>query len=83
MKLVKTALTSFRRIPRQAAYLVLFVASIVALVAPACSSNDVGTKAAQLQACALNSDCTAPLICAIGRCRQQCMSSRDCAAGTQ
>jgi hypothetical protein len=81
VKLVKTALTSFRRVPRQAAYLVLFVASIVALVAPACSSNDVGTKAAQLQACALNSDCTAPLICAIGRCRQQCMSSRDCSGG--
>jgi hypothetical protein len=83
VKLVKHALTSFGRVPRQAAYLVLFVASIVALVAPACSSNDVGTNAAQLQMCSLNSECDQKkgLICAIGRCRPRCMSSVDCSGG--
>jgi len=31
--------------------------------------------------CALNSDCAAPLICGLERCRRQCIDSRDCGAG--
>ena len=28
--------------------------------------------------CSINSDCNAPLICALGRCHTQCQESRDC-----
>ena len=31
--------------------------------------------------CGLNSDCGAPLVCALERCRRQCVDSRDCGAG--
>ncbi len=31
-------------------------------------------------ACTLNSDCTAPLVCAFQVCHQQCTTSRDCAS---
>jgi len=31
--------------------------------------------------CDLNSECQAPLVCALGRCRRQCEVSRDCALG--
>ncbi|MDQ3035005.1 MAG: hypothetical protein M3Y87_21540 [Myxococcota bacterium] len=33
------------------------------------------------EGCEINSDCAAPLICAIGACRRQCITSRDCGAG--
>jgi hypothetical protein len=32
-------------------------------------------------ACSLNTECDAPLVCELGRCRRQCVDSRDCAAG--
>lgn len=31
--------------------------------------------------CTINSDCQNPLVCALGRCRVECDSSRDCALG--
>jgi hypothetical protein len=31
--------------------------------------------------CEINSDCAAPLVCVIDRCRRQCVDSRDCGAG--
>ena len=31
--------------------------------------------------CTLNSECTAPLVCGLTRCRRQCVDSRDCGAG--
>lgn len=31
--------------------------------------------------CAIDSDCTDPLICAFGRCHEECAESRDCPAG--
>ena len=31
--------------------------------------------------CSLNSDCDDPLVCALDRCRRQCLVSRDCGAG--
>src|SRR5262245_49515680 len=31
--------------------------------------------------CMLNTDCGEPLVCTLDRCRRQCVTSRDCAAG--
>ncbi|MEM9188896.1 MAG: hypothetical protein AAGF12_06955 [Myxococcota bacterium] len=31
--------------------------------------------------CELNSDCEAPLVCRLARCRKECSTSRDCAVG--
>jgi hypothetical protein len=31
--------------------------------------------------CVINSDCMAPLVCELARCRRQCVDSRDCGAG--
>ncbi|MGE0788630.1 MAG: hypothetical protein AB7S26_23365 [Sandaracinaceae bacterium] len=31
--------------------------------------------------CTINSDCQDPLVCALGRCRVECTSGRDCALG--
>jgi hypothetical protein len=31
--------------------------------------------------CGLNSDCDAPLVCRLSRCRNECATSRDCALG--
>jgi hypothetical protein len=39
-----------------------------------CSS----TTASPAAACHLNSDCLAPLICALGACRKQCVTAADC-----
>src|SRR5690242_19114284 len=33
------------------------------------------------QGCEINTDCARPLECVIGRCRRQCVDSRDCGAG--
>ncbi len=47
---------------------------IASLAAPACTSS---TTAAGTP-CSLNSDCTAGLICALGKCRNQCSNASDC-----
>ncbi len=33
--------------------------------------------------CSRASDCSAPLVCAVGRCRSECVTSRDCPAGAR
>lgn len=42
----------------------------------------VETRRAELaEGCAINTDCTSPLVCAFRKCHVQCTSSRDCTAG--
>jgi hypothetical protein len=53
---------------------------VSALVAPACSSDKPASSKTS-QACSLSSDCTEPYVCAIGRCRVACATSRDCGDG--
>lgn len=50
-------------------------------IATGCGSDDFSASASLASGCAVNSDCTAPLACAFGRCHQQCGESRDCPAG--
>jgi hypothetical protein len=64
---------------RYAAFLLVTMASLFALVAPGCSSSDVASK--QLQLCSLNSDCASNLVCALGRCRNRCATAADCNGG--
>lgn len=45
-----------------------------AVVIPACSSSAPVT----LIGCSLNSDCSTGLICALGKCRVQCVNASDC-----
>ncbi|HVW24259.1 MAG TPA: VCBS repeat-containing protein [Polyangiaceae bacterium] len=50
-----------------------------ATFAVGCGSS---TEPHQLAAvCAVNSDCTAPLICTFGRCHAECKETADCASG--
>src|SRR5271165_6973172 len=46
-----------------------------ALAAPACSSSAATPAEAS---CSLNSDCARGLICALGKCRSQCVNAGDC-----
>jgi hypothetical protein len=50
-----------------------------------CGDEDEGATAAArarlAEGCAINSDCTAPLVCAFERCHTQCKSTRDCPSG--
>jgi hypothetical protein len=71
-------LTARGQIWHRAAFLLVAVCAVLALGAPACGSSPTATG---LQACSLNSDCTSPLICAIGRCRVQCQADSDCSGG--
>src|SRR5580658_5799458 len=77
-RIVKGIIESLSRGGRQAwpraAFVFLALSLLVALGVPACGSS---TPAAS-KACSLNSDCTTPLICAIGVCRQQCAQDSDC-----
>lgn len=50
------------------------VALASALVAPACTSS----RSASTVGCSLNSDCASGLICALGKCRTQCVDAADC-----
>lgn len=52
-------------------------ASLLVVLASACERP----RFVAGEACEINSDCSAPLICAIGTCRRQCITSRDCGAG--
>jgi hypothetical protein len=71
-----------RRSFRRAALLILVLAAVSALAAPACSSNpDVATGRSLSEACSLTSDCITGLVCALGECRQQCVSNVDCPSG--
>jgi formylglycine-generating enzyme required for sulfatase activity len=46
------------------------------LIAGACSSD--APKARLADGCAINSDCSSPLVCAFKSCHNACASSRDC-----
>lgn len=47
---------------------------------PACSSDDVTTKAVG-EGCLVATDCTDPLACVFRKCHQQCLLDRDCPSG--
>jgi hypothetical protein len=66
---------------RRVAWWGLGIAAVLAILAPACSSKDVAAGIAAEQACSLNSDCAAGLVCALGRCRDQCANASDCGSG--
>jgi hypothetical protein len=62
----------------------LALGTLSALVSvPSCTSSDDERKRLNslAQDCAINSDCQSPLICAFGRCHEQCAESRDCPTG--
>ena len=62
--------------------LVLALAALVTLAAPACSgSSNVAAGLAAEEACHQNSDCARGLFCALGACRAQCKSPADCGTG--
>jgi hypothetical protein len=44
-----------------------------------CSSDEPLKRLAE--GCVINSDCTAPLVCAFQRCHNECTGTRDCPAG--
>jgi hypothetical protein len=50
------------------------VALASALMAPACTTS----TSASTVGCSLNSDCASGLICALGKCRTQCVDAADC-----
>jgi alpha-tubulin suppressor-like RCC1 family protein len=58
------------------------VTSIAAalLLLAACDSPD--PRATLGVQCTINSECGAPLVCRLGRCRAECRTARDCATGT-
>lgn len=71
-----------RRHGRRLASLVLTLAAIMALGAPACSSSkDVASGLAEAETCSLNSDCASGLICALSKCRVMCVTAADCGDG--
>jgi hypothetical protein len=49
-----------------------------AVVVSACGISQRATLGAQ---CDLSSECEAPLVCRLERCRRQCVTSRDCGLG--
>jgi hypothetical protein len=55
------------------------LAALAVLLAPACNASNA--PAALTEPCTLNSDCSTDLICALGRCRQQCVTAVDCGPG--
>lgn len=69
--------------PSHAIFTALAVAGGAMSAAAGC--NGVPARAGLEGSCSINSDCNAPLICAFGRCHQQCgsvdASNRDCPAG--
>jgi hypothetical protein len=57
-----------------------FLGLVVGAAAGAASCSKSSAVALD-QACSINSDCDSQLVCAFGRCHDQCKSSRDCASG--
>jgi alpha-tubulin suppressor-like RCC1 family protein len=66
----------------QPAVLSVAIAVVIALVlgSPGCKSSSQPPTGGQ--ACSLNSDCTSPLVCALGKCRPECVTSADCNGGS-
>jgi hypothetical protein len=52
--------------------------TMVLLVAGGCTFDE---KLARGEQCGLTSDCDAPLVCRLGKCRIDCATNRDCALG--
>jgi hypothetical protein len=74
-------LRSSGRSLRHLRILLLAMAVLIALAAPACSSKDVASGLAAEEACHLNSDCARGLVCALGACRAMCTTAADCGSG--
>jgi hypothetical protein len=55
--------------------------ALASAVGAGISSCNSSSAAALDQACSINTDCNAPLICAFARCHQACRESRDCTTG--
>ncbi|HJL19033.1 MAG TPA: hypothetical protein RMH99_25445 [Sandaracinaceae bacterium LLY-WYZ-13_1] len=57
--------------------------SVLAAVTLALAASGCTVEARKVlgDQCDLNSDCAAPLVCGLGRCRKECVASRDCALG--
>jgi Concanavalin A-like lectin/glucanases superfamily len=53
--------------------------ALAALVTGACSSSPGLHQLSE--GCTLNSDCADPYLCALGKCRAECVTSADCAGG--
>lgn len=58
--------------------IVLFAALALLVAAGA---GCVDEKLSLGESCEVNSECDAPLVCRISRCRVECVNARDCAAG--
>lgn len=71
------------RVWRRAALLLVALSSFVVLGAPGCGGSSNKAAVVELQeACSLQSDCgDGGLICALGHCRQQCVTDADCTGG--
>ncbi len=57
-------------------WLAVAAVALVSLAAGACSSSSSSSSSGT--ACSLNSDCSQGLICALGKCRQECENASDC-----
>ncbi|HMR08915.1 MAG TPA: hypothetical protein PKA88_24210, partial [Polyangiaceae bacterium] len=60
--------------------------TVLGLTVWACGSDsaDERAKLAALgQGCSINSDCADPLVCAFGRCHEECADNRDCTPPAQ
>jgi hypothetical protein len=57
------------------------VAGAIVLAAACSGSTSTSSTRHLAEGCTLNSDCEKGLVCALGRCRQQCVSSADCKGG--
>lgn len=71
--------------PSKRASLLALAAFAVPFALAACDSNvDEKIALAKLaQSCLVNSDCSAPLVCAFEACHAECESSRDCSDGAR
>jgi hypothetical protein len=65
---------------RRAVFLGFVLGPLAAFVTPACSSSESAAPPPAVP-CALNSDCSGGLICAVGVCRVQCRTIADCPKG--
>lgn len=59
----------------------LSAAALALLLCPITGCTEVGLRLPIGGQCELTSECEAPLICRLGRCRKECLASRDCALG--
>jgi hypothetical protein len=65
-------------------FLALIAASLLAVLFGCDSNVDEQIALAKLaQSCLVNSDCSAPLVCAFEACHAECESSRDCPEGAR